>query len=118
MRIRWAPVVALVIVFSYLQGVLTSPSIDTEWSNGVLLNRQHEHHHQGAPLLKLNETEVLILHSPTPPSYYTIDWEDDGHNACHGGFMILHGVFMCLAFFVSLPLSAFDSVYFLEYLLF
>jgi len=112
MRIRWAPVVALVIVFSYLQGVLTSPSINTlaERPNGVLLNRQDEHHHQGAPLLRLNETEILIFHSTTPPSYYTIDWEDDGHNARHGGFMILHGVFMCLAFFVCLPLSAFDSV--------
>lgn len=57
----------------------------------------------------LNETQVLTLHSPTPPSYYTIDWEDDGRKARYGAFMILHGISMCLAFFVSLPLSAFDS---------
>lgn len=62
------------------------------------------HHHQGAPLLEFDESKV----ESTPPSYYTVDWEDQGDQSRHGGFMIMHGIFMGLAFFVSLPLGAFN----------
>lgn len=66
----------------------------------------HNHNHHAEPLLELNETEVTLYHSPTPPSYYTIDWEDEGYEKRHGGLMIAHGVFMCLAFFVALPMGS------------
>ena len=68
------------------------------------------HHHKGAPLLQLNETDLLTDHAPTPPSYYTIDWDDvEGHESRHGTLMILHGIFMSLAFFVSLPIGWFRN---------
>ena len=66
----------------------------------------HVHHHHAEPLLELNETEVTMYHSPTPPSYYTIDWEDQGHEKRHGGLMIVHGLLMSLAFFVALPMGS------------
>ena len=66
----------------------------------------HMHHNSHAqPLIHLNETEISMYHEPTPASYYTLDWEDDGHQSQHGGLMVLHGIVMCLAFFVSLPAS-------------
>ena len=66
----------------------------------------HSHNHHAAPLLELNETEVMLHHAPTPPSYYTIDWEDEGYEKRHGGFMIIHGLFMSFAFFVALPMGS------------
>ncbi|KIM46022.1 hypothetical protein M413DRAFT_300680 [Hebeloma cylindrosporum] len=66
----------------------------------------HSHHaHKGAPLLVLNETEVTMHHAPTPPSYYTIDWEEEGYQSRYPGLMIFHGIFMSLAFFVALPIG-------------
>lgn len=67
----------------------------------------HSHHsHNAAPLLVLNETEVTMHHAPTPPSYYTVDWEEEGYQSRHPGLMIFHGIFMSLAFFVALPIGA------------
>lgn len=61
-------------------------------------------HHAVAPLLELNETEVTLLHHPTPPSYYTIDWEDpEQASDRHPGLIIVHSIFMSLAFFIFLP---------------
>lgn len=71
----------------------------------------HEHgHHRGvAPLLELNETEVLLDHQPTPPSYYTMDWEDpEQASNRYPGLIITHAVFMSLAFFVCLPAGKSD----------
>ncbi|KAH8830714.1 cytoplasmic protein [Flagelloscypha sp. PMI_526] len=69
--------------------------------------RDDTHMHHGGhvePLTMLNETEVLMYHSPTPPSYYTFDWEDaSSEHSSHAGLMITHGVFMSAAFFVALP---------------
>jgi len=66
----------------------------------------HSHHaHNTAPLLVLNETEVTMCHMPTPPSYYTVDWEEEGYQSRYPGLMIFHGIFMSLAFFVALPIS-------------
>ncbi|KAF9534153.1 hypothetical protein CPB83DRAFT_756061 [Crepidotus variabilis] len=61
------------------------------------------HKHKGVSLAELNETEVAMWHSPTPPSYYTLDFDDEDHESRHGTLMIMHGIFMSLAFFVSLP---------------
>ncbi|KAJ7699940.1 hypothetical protein B0H17DRAFT_1047790 [Mycena rosella] len=67
---------------------------------------EHGHHHAGAPLLELNETEVSLHHQPTPPSYYTIDWEDpEQASARHPGLIITHAALMSLAFFVFLPMG-------------
>ncbi|KAJ7179263.1 cytoplasmic protein [Mycena filopes] len=67
---------------------------------------EHEHHSAVAPLLELNETEVGLYHQPTPPSYYTIDWEDpEQASARHPGLIITHAIFMSLAFFVCLPMG-------------
>jgi hypothetical protein len=63
----------------------------------------HGHGH-AAPLVKLNETEVLLHHAPTPPSYWSIDIDDpDSGNARHPSLMLLHSLFMMLAFFGALP---------------
>ena len=69
----------------------------------------HEHGHghghgHAAPLVELNETEILLHHSPTPPSYWSIDIDDPGSgNARHPTLMLLHSLFMMLAFFGALP---------------
>lgn len=44
-------------------------------------------------------------HAPTLPSYYIIDWEDDGSENRHPGLLISHAVLMSLAFFVVLPVG-------------
>ncbi|KAJ7593568.1 hypothetical protein C8J56DRAFT_501213 [Mycena floridula] len=70
----------------------------------LLAIRDEGHVHHGQPLLELNETELLLHHSPTPPSYYTIDWDNiDATESSHRGLMIMHVLFMSLAFFVVLP---------------
>ena len=95
--------VALVqLQFSY-----ASPSSpDIVRSVNVYGKRDGHHNHHAAPLLELNETEVTMYHAPTPPSYYTIDWEGEGYENRHGGLMITHGLFMSLAFFVALPMGS------------
>ncbi|KAJ7086751.1 cytoplasmic protein [Mycena epipterygia] len=70
------------------------------------LSKRDGHHHAVAPLLELNETEVTLNHQPTPPSYYTIDWEDpEQASARHPGLIIVHSIFMSLAFFIFLPIG-------------
>lgn len=71
-----------------------------------LLKRDGHHHHGTAPLLELNETEVTLYHETTPPSYYTIDWEDPLQaSARYPSLIVTHGIFMALAFFVFLPMG-------------
>lgn len=86
-----------------------SPTLLTR--NNLIVRDGHGHHNaHGAPLLRLNETEVTMYHAPTPPSYWTIDIDGidiDGNNldaSRHPGLMMLHGVLMSLAFFVALPI--------------
>ena len=63
----------------------------------------HGHGH-AAPLVELNETEVLLYHAPTPPSYWSIDIDDpDPENERHPSLMLLHSLFMISAFFGALP---------------
>jgi hypothetical protein len=66
---------------------------------------EHGHGHgHAAPLLELNETEVLLHHASTPPSYWSIDIDDpDSGNARHPHLMFIHSLFMMLAFFGALP---------------
>ncbi|THH33652.1 hypothetical protein EUX98_g527 [Antrodiella citrinella] len=67
---------------------------------------EHGHHHMGPPKTVLNETEILRSHAPTPPSYYTVDFEDavSGEHG-HAGLMGAHIIFMSLAFFGALPVG-------------
>lgn len=60
--------------------------------------------HHGQPLTEINETEILMWHLPTPPSYWSIDIENpDPTVVRYPGLIALHVTFMILAFFVALP---------------
>ncbi|KAI0303853.1 hypothetical protein BC826DRAFT_1089177 [Russula brevipes] len=65
----------------------------------------HGHGHENAaPIVELNETEVLLYHAPTPPSYWSIDIDGlDPGKTRHPGLMALHASFMTLAFLGALP---------------
>ncbi|KAF8897397.1 cytoplasmic protein [Infundibulicybe gibba] len=77
-----------------------------EGASVIKRDGHHNHNPHASPLLELNETEVLMYHAPTPPSYYTIDWDNtDMSVSRHPGLMFAHAVFMCLAFFVALPVG-------------
>jgi hypothetical protein len=74
-------------------------------TRSILARDGHSHHTSHTqPLVELNETEILMYHAPTPPSYYTIDWEENTDKR-HPGLMISHAIFMSLAFFVALPMG-------------
>ena len=66
---------------------------------------EHGHSHgNAAPIVHLNETEVLLYHDPTPPSYWSIDIDDpDSDSARHPSLMVLHSLFMTFAFLGALP---------------
>ncbi|KAF8264950.1 hypothetical protein EI94DRAFT_1772521 [Lactarius quietus] len=65
----------------------------------------HGHGHGNvAPIVELNETDVLLTHAPTPPSYWSIDIDGYGPgDTRHPGLMVLHAIMMSLAFFGALP---------------
>ncbi|KDQ64713.1 hypothetical protein JAAARDRAFT_188016 [Jaapia argillacea MUCL 33604] len=64
----------------------------------------HGHDHHAAPKMELNETEIFMYHSPTPPSYWSIDFEEpNSGDHWYPGFMGLHIFFMSSAFFGVLP---------------
>ena len=75
-------------------------------SVNVYGKRDGHHNHHAVLLLEINETEITMYYGPTPPSYYSIDWEDEGYEERYGGLMIAHGLFMSLAFFVALPMGS------------
>lgn len=64
---------------------------------------EHSHHHSHVPpLVELNETLILLTHSPDPPSYFDFDQSDEGKPA----LLYIHIVLMSFAFFGLLPLGA------------
>ncbi|KAI0254928.1 hypothetical protein BJV78DRAFT_886943 [Lactifluus subvellereus] len=65
----------------------------------------HGHGHaNAAPIVELNETEVLLHHAPTPPSYWSIDIDDHTSGETrYPTLMVLHALFLTLAFFGALP---------------
>lgn len=76
----------------------------------VLIRRDgehdHGHNHHAAPMLTLNETEVSMSHQPTPPSYWSIDIQDrKPEDQRYPGLMLVHALFMGLAFFGALPIG-------------
>ena len=68
----------------------------------------HSHSH-GAPLIELDEAGLIAEHGPDLPSYWTNDFGGPGDaepsKDTKRGFMILHVVAMCLAFFGALPVG-------------
>lgn len=94
------------LCFLTFQQVSASPSALDNISSHLISARDGGHHNQhAAPLLQLNETEIIMHHAPTPPSYYTIDWEGDGSEKRHPELLISHAVLMSLAFFLLLPVG-------------
>ena len=64
----------------------------------------HDHGHSHGPaLLELNETQILLTHSPDPPSYWDYDQSDEGRPAV----LYAHIALMTLSFFGLLPLGPF-----------
>lgn len=64
----------------------------------------HGHDPHAAPKTEINETEFLMYHPPTPPSYWSTDFDDTESDEPHyPGLMGLHILFMSLAFFGALP---------------
>ncbi|KAI6047315.1 hypothetical protein EDC04DRAFT_2622773 [Pisolithus marmoratus] len=73
-------------------------------SLGLRDSSEHMHMHHGQPLTEINETDILLWHLPTPPSYWSIDIDGSGQSVSrYPGLMALHVAFMMLAFFVALP---------------
>lgn len=121
MRALWRPLVLLVptLVLSLVATASpppdSFPSYDPHGGEAldvpVIVYRRdehgHSHGHHAQPLLELNETEVTLYHQPTPPSYWSIDFEDrTSGEPRYPGFMGLHILFMSLAFFGALPIGA------------
>ncbi|KAH9994092.1 hypothetical protein BJV74DRAFT_770557 [Russula compacta] len=78
-------------------------NVGGSFSAPVYTRDGHSHGH-AAPILGLNETEVLQHHAPTPPSYWSIDVDGtDPGKARHPSLMVLHASLMTLAFFFALP---------------
>jgi hypothetical protein len=65
----------------------------------VASGHSHGHSH-AAPLLELNETLILLTHSPDPMSYWEFDQSEEGKPAV----LYIHIVLMSFAFFGLLPL--------------
>jgi hypothetical protein len=72
-------------------------------------NHGHGHAHP-APIIQLNETEVLLHHAPTPPSYWSLDIDNTSGETRYPTLMILHALFMILAFFGALPAGSSSSL--------
>ena len=99
----------ILVFFALIQCSYASPSSypgGLDLPSSAIHGKRDQHDQHAAPLLDLNETELTLYHAPTLPSYYTIDWEDEGHEKRYGSLMIVHGLFMCLAFFVALPMGS------------
>lgn len=122
MRARWLTAAGLLLALYVLSSsplTAASPSIavrDTfpdvpgnalSRRDGDHAHAQPHHNHKGTVLTELNETDLAMWHQPTPPSYYTIDWEGEGdpNETRHPSLMMAHIAFMSLAFFGSLPIG-------------
>ncbi len=81
-------------------------SAPVERANIFTRDAGHDRHsHHDTPKPDLNETEIEMYHGKTPPSYYTIDWEDADSKSRYPGLIMAHALFMSLAFFCALPIG-------------
>jgi hypothetical protein len=74
-----------------------------------LSGRDGHHHGHHRPILpELNETDLLLHHAPTPPSYWSIDIDNlDPSASRYPGLMFLHALLMISAFFIALPMRTY-----------
>jgi len=84
---------------------LVASGSDTSSYEETLYRRDGDHHHMGAPLVQLNETEIAMSHQPTPPSYYWSDIMDTQGERRYPGLMAVHVLSMGFAFFGALPVG-------------
>ncbi|THH02427.1 hypothetical protein EW026_g477 [Hermanssonia centrifuga] len=115
MRAHWQALPLLIPALAAAFAVAAPPSPDAshdlaDIASEVLLTRrdehEHGHGHQAATVMVLNETEILLYHAPTPPSYWSIDFGDrQPDDKRYPGLMGLHIAFMVLAFFGALPVG-------------
>lgn len=104
------------VAFAFLLGILSVYSLHVprhgdEDDNLYELshnNMEHDHGlHHSAPLIKLNETAVLLTHAPDPLSYWSHDFEaptaQDSNN--WRALMILHVLGSVFASFILLPVG-------------
>lgn len=116
MRCSWCAVGPILVVLISLFS--TSPATAHAASPALAIERPverghifardggHDHHsHHDTPKLELNETEIEMYHGKTPPSYYTMDWEDADSKSRYPGLIIAHALCMSLAFFGALPIG-------------
>lgn len=62
------------------------------------------HNHHAQPIIELNETDILLHHPPTPPSYWSLDIDNiQPDEKRYPTLMALHVFFMSAAFFGALP---------------
>ncbi|KAG5340994.1 hypothetical protein C0989_012368 [Termitomyces sp. Mn162] len=88
--------------------IATLFALSVQASDVLLAPRDESHHHNShaAPFTVLNETEVTMYHSPTPESYYTIDFEGAGEGTRYEGSA--HTMQGYLTLLVALSLSTID----------
>lgn len=120
MRCSWCALGPILVVLIFLSPA-SSGSATAQAANPALVisdpveranifarDGGHDHHSShDTPKLELNETEIEMYHGKTPPSYYTMDWDDADSKSRYPGLMIAHGLFMSLAFFGALPIGEF-----------
>ena len=64
----------------------------------------HGHNHHAQPIVQLNETDLLLYHAPTPPSYWSLDIDNiHPEEPRYPALMGLHILSMSAAFFGALP---------------
>ena len=92
------------------------------------VSRRDDEHEHAAPHNATNATEAPHAHAgghshpsgpakatleesdshPPPPSYWTVDFDADPSEKRYPGFMLMHILSMCGAFFGALPVGAFQ----------
>ncbi|KAI0637953.1 hypothetical protein C8Q77DRAFT_1214897 [Trametes polyzona] len=66
----------------------------------------HGHGHHEQVQTEFNDTEFILQHGPTPPSYFWLDLKEPPADAKrYPGLMGLHALCMSLAFFGALPIG-------------
>ncbi|KAI0091893.1 hypothetical protein BDY19DRAFT_566400 [Irpex rosettiformis] len=115
MRAHW-PALHLLLPALAAALVLAAPSSSDDSSFARSLDESlsrrdghghgHSHNSHAAPIITLNETEVLMYHAPTPDSYWSLDIDRvHPEEKRYPALMGTHIVFMSAAFFGALPVG-------------
>jgi hypothetical protein len=100
----------LLLVLLFIVSIAAAPPLQVASNarsfSAPNLARRDGHSHHSAPLTELNESEVAMYRASTPPSYWSIDIDDqDPAVTRYPGLMAVHVILMSLAFFIALPMS-------------